>query len=120
MSITITMRLPPKELWPNRLKHWAKKAPITREYRNTAWLTMLQKFQGDPYKRAIAKLTFYWPDKRRRDVRNAEAAMKAAYDGIVDAGVIEDDDYLHLIHDATEFELDTQNPRVEITITERD
>lgn len=130
-TITITMPLPPKELSPNarsgrRKKkgqmrtHWASRAKLTHQYRRSAAVRALAELGCGfmVFKRAIGKLTFYWPDKRRRDIRNAEAAMKPAYDGLVDAGIIVDDDHKHLIHDTTEFKIDKENPRVEITVSE--
>ena len=71
----------------------------------------------DPWPAARARLAFYWPKANRRDIRNAEAAMKAAYDGIVDAGLIPDDDEKHLTHDPTTFHIDAACPRVEIHLT---
>ncbi len=71
----------------------------------------------EPWGQAVARLTFFWPDRRRRDIRNAEHAMKAAYDGLIDAGVIQDDNADVLTHELTEFEVDRDNPRVEITVT---
>lgn len=55
-------------------------------------------------------------DKRRRDIRNAESMMKAAYDGIVDAGILADDSYDVLTHQPTVFERDPECPRVEIVV----
>jgi len=118
-SITITMPLPPKELWQNRTGHWIKKSKATREYRSSAYLLGVSaRLQRQCWEMASAKLVFFWGDRRRRDVRNAEAAMKPAYDGLVDAGIIIDDDYKHLTHEATEFKFDKDNPRVEITVSE--
>lgn len=120
--LVIELPLPPKELSPNARVHWARKAKRTRAYRDEANLRTraasvhLRKL---PWPRATAHLTFYWPDKRRRDVRNAEHAMKAAYDGIVDAGVIPDDDANTLRHIPTDFELDATNPRVVVELTEQ-
>lgn len=70
------------------------------------------------WRSATAQAVFYWPDKRRRDIRNAEYALKAAYDGIVDAGLIPDDSAEHLTHLPTRFEVDRKCPRVEIILTE--
>ena len=119
-SITITMPLPPKELWQNRPCHWRKKGEVTKRYRKAAWARSIAKvgYNEDPWQQSKSRLVFYWPDKRRRDIRNAEAAMKPAYDGLVDAGLIADDSYKHLVHDTTEFKFDKSNPRVEITVSQ--
>ena len=42
--------------------------------------------------------------------------MKAAYDGIVDAGILADDSYDVLTHQPTVFERDPECPRVEIVV----
>ena len=46
----------------------------------------------------LATTTFYVKDERRRDIKNMEAALKPLWDGIVDAGILVDDDYKHLRH----------------------
>ena len=46
--------------------------------------------------------------------------LKPAYDGFVDAGIIEDDDADHLTSLPCEFRIDKVTPRVEITITRGD
>ena len=43
--------------------------------------------------------------------------LKAYYDGVVDAGLILDDNYNILTHGRPTFHTDKENPRVEITIT---
>lgn len=76
---------------------------------------------GPPlWRKASAKLYFFFKDKRRRDIRNFEAGMKAAYDGLVDAGLIIDDNSDVLTHEETLFEIDPANPRVEIIITNKE
>jgi len=120
-SVTIVLPLPDKKLSPNRPTgsrgSRMAKARITKRYRQTAWAIALnERVATGPWKRAQATLVFYWPDRRRRDIRNAEAAMKAAYDGIVDAGILADDSYDVLTHKPTQFKLDREHPRVEILI----
>ena len=119
-SITITMPLPPKELWQNRPCNWRKKYKVVRNYRlnSYAGCRVNRCCPDNPWEKASARYVFYWKDKRRRDIMNANAAMKPAMDGIVDAGIIVDDDYKHLTHETTEFKFDKDNPRVEITVSE--
>lgn len=116
-EIRIVLSLPHKDLSPNARPHWTKKAKLTASYREQAWaLTLAAGGHGLRWEKAMAQATFYWPDCRRRDIRNAEHSIKAAYDGIVDAGLIVDDSAKVLTHDATEFKVDPQHPRVEIVI----
>ena len=116
-EVVIVLPLPPRDLSPNAsVSHW-RRAAATRKYRRTAGLTALAAAGCRlNWNRAVAQATFYWPDRQRRDIRNAEASLKAAYDGIVDAGVIVDDRAEVLEHEATAFWVDPARPRVEIRI----
>jgi Holliday junction resolvase RusA-like endonuclease len=124
-ELTITRPLPPKELSPNARVHWRVKARATAIYREGSCLRARQVIawkefdsKGMPWQKAIAWEVFYFPDKRKRDYRNFEQRMKPFYDGLKDAGVIVDDDREHLSHEPTEFKIDRDNPRVEITVRE--
>ena len=46
--------------------------------------------------RVNVRVTFRWPDGKRRDSANWYPTAKAAVDGAVDAGVITDDDDVHV------------------------
>jgi hypothetical protein len=59
---------------------------------------------------------FYFPNDRRRDEDNAIASLKAAYDGVVDAGLLSDDDHKHMQRERPEFKIDRKHPRVELII----
>ena len=122
---TIILPLPAQRLSPNcpvgtgagRIA----KAAATKRYREQARSAAERvRLDSIPWRRATARLTFYWPTKRRRDVRNAEHMMKPAYDGIVDAGIIPDDSAEHLTHHPTRFDYDSAHPRVEIEMTRSD
>lgn len=122
-TVTITLSLPEPRLGPNHtvagMQGRMAKARATKRYRDAAWITTVGRMPGNgtPWEKARATLTFYVPDLRRRDIRNMEAAMKPAYDGIVDAGLIVDDDWKHLAHGETKpVEVDRDNPRVEIMV----
>lgn len=97
------------------------RAKLTRDYRaqakRTARAVATTPEDGAPQLRsASARLIFWFQDKRRRDIRNFEAGMKPAYDGLVDAGVIIDDCSDVLTHAPTIFKIDGDCPRVEIII----
>lgn len=69
---------------------------------------------------SIVSVRWFVPDRRRRDVDGLGPFVKAALDGLVAAGVWEDDDAdfvteVRLSLDKT----DTKNPRIEILIHER-
>ena len=92
--ITIRLPWPPKELSPNARVHWAKKAKKANEYRwfcsikaRAGWWTKLNKNASPPISLAI---TFHPPDRRRRDLDNMLASIKAGIDGIADALGVDD------------------------------
>lgn len=115
-EITITLPLPAKALSPNASGHWAKIAQAKRLARREAWAVAMRAKEGPPMAKASLKPVFYWPDRRRRDDDNAVASLKAARDGLADAGVVVDDrDFTTL---PAEFHVDKQNPRVELMIKE--
>jgi crossover junction endodeoxyribonuclease RusA len=117
MTITITMPLPPRELWQNSRCHWARRSKIGAKAKDAAYVKSLAKIGRKPppkWKAGTLDTVWYWPDKRRRDPMNALAALKHAIDGMVLAGVLEDDD--RLMPGAMRFEYDKTNPRVEITV----
>lgn len=117
--LVIVLPLPPKVLSPNaRPRTWHAKNKATGRYRHAACLaTQLANHPRRQWQHVTAQATFYWPAPARRDVLNAEASLKAAYDGIVDAGLIPDDSYEILRHLPAKFDIDPRRPRVEITIT---
>jgi Holliday junction resolvase RusA-like endonuclease len=108
-ELTILLPLPPKQLSPNwgtwGGNRFAKMRKI-KEYRSTvATLALAASKCCRPYwTQATAQLTFYWPDRRRRDTDNAEQSFKAGVDGIVDAGIIVGDHCAVLTWEPTKFE----------------
>lgn len=66
-----------------------------------------------PFKRAIVKLTYFFPDLRRRDPDNYSG--KFLLDPLVSFGIIEDDSFfkIRLILDG---QLDRNNPRTLIEV----
>ena len=116
-ELTITLPLPPMELWQNYRGHWARSHRVKASHRDGAMLrarAAIGRANPPKWTAATADFAFYWPNKRRRDPLNAVAAMKAAVDGLVDAGVLADDD--KLMPGATTFEVDKKNPRVVVVI----
>lgn len=115
-TLTITAPLPPKELSPNRARgqHWGTKSRCAGDYRRTiAMLAMSERIQWErrrlnqwvPAELARISLEFgirnpvirgFDVAYRPKDTDNAIASFKAGQDGLRDAGVIFDDDYLHL------------------------
>jgi Holliday junction resolvase RusA-like endonuclease len=119
-SLTITIPLPPRELWQNSRCHWARRSRVGAKSKESAYTKSLAKIGRKPkpmWRAGTLDTVWYWPDKRRRDPLNALAALKHAVDGMVLAGVLADDD--KLMPGVTRFEIDADNPRVEITVKEQ-
>jgi crossover junction endodeoxyribonuclease RusA len=116
-TLTIELPLPPKELSPNARVHWARKADRVKWYRGRAWAEALaaQGRNVRGWKRATVQLTFYRKTRGRIDTDNALASCKALFDGLTDAGVIEDD--CGLTHLPVKIDKDKDNPRVVVELT---
>ena len=116
-SVLITLPLPPKGLYPNDRLHWRPKAKITAAYRKAVGLIAVSTGGWDePWEKATIRATFYCKTNKRRDDVNFLAALKAAYDGLVDSGLLEDDDSEHLTTLPCSFAIDKDNPRVELVV----
>ncbi|MFG2001749.1 hypothetical protein ACGFNU_21620 [Spirillospora sp. NPDC048911] len=80
----------------NRQLHWSQKARIVRQLRSDAYF-IAKYVKVPPLKRA--RIDAYYcppPARRTRDAANWQPTFKAQVDGIVDAGVLPDDDHTHL------------------------
>lgn len=119
-SITLLLPLPNKCLSPNARTCWQAKAGATKKARRLAkeCVEACELDNGSlPWPAAEATEVFFHATKRGRDERNQVAMLKAYYDGIVDAGLISDDNFEVLTHGKPSFKHDKENPRVEITLT---
>lgn len=120
-SLTITLPLPPKEVSQNARCHWRKKGPITKKQRIDALLCAVYVVNrsvlvSPRWKKASVKIRAHFPTKRHPDPMNFIGSLKASFDGLEDAGIIEND--RGLWPERPEFFTDAKNPRVELTITE--
>ena len=106
MNINIPM-LPPKELSPNynpKRPHWAVKRRAAEEFKDTACMVakielLWYKANGgawQPIPRATIQPIFYVSSHRKRDPDNWLAMLKPAIDGLVDTGLLIDDDSEHV------------------------
>lgn len=127
MNIRITLPLPPKELSPNytvgSIGQRMAKATKTKNCRTLARkLTLIEMsdnhINDDEWPAAEVACTFYHKDTRRRDKDNALASLKAAFDGIADAGLVGDDSALTYL--PVKMLKSKENPRVEIEITRKE
>lgn len=82
-------------LTANQRHHWTRRSRLTKALRSRAyWNARHHDIPALGQVRITA--TVAWPDRRRRDVHNLMPTFKALVDGLVDAGVIPDDDDKHL------------------------
>ncbi len=124
-TVTIILPLPNRVLHPNHpvISHGGrmKKAAAAKRYRRLArQATEENNVATAPWQLASIKAHFYHKTSRRRDDVNSMQSLKSAYDGIVDAGLLVDDDSEHLKTLTPEFHKDTVFPRVELIITRMD
>ena len=112
----VVVSLPPRPLWQNVRCHWSKRSNVGHKHRHEAWLRTVQALDSDRpnWVRAEIDFAFYWPDKRRRDPINALGACKWAIDGLVDAGLLIDDD--KVTPGKVGMHVDAETPRLQMTI----
>jgi len=79
----------------NDRMHWRPKAAITARWRADA--RVLAQAARVPHLERI-RVVVEWlpPDRRRRDPANLAPVAKAVVDGLVDAGLVADDDHRHV------------------------
>ena len=87
---------PAAALSPNARVDWHVHAAAKSAYKNSCYLLARNARQLAPgpwpmRPPVTVLITFVLPDKRRRDFDNLLASFKSGLDGIVEAGVIEDD-----------------------------
>lgn len=119
-ALVLRLPWPPKDLSPNARPHWAVKQRVTREYRWECFAAAREHFwpQRDrPMGAVTAKVVFVVPTRHRRDLDNAMASIKTAFDALVSVGHLVDDDSKHLKLAAPEMRVQRGEKFVEITLT---
>lgn len=85
---------PPLSL--NDRLHWRVKADKVKQARRDAgWAIRAARLPR--YQTVHVLLHYRAPDQKRRDLDNMAATLKPVLDALVDAGVIPDDDYRHVL-----------------------
>lgn len=121
-TITIILPLPAKVLSPNfpvasRGMMFAKAAATGKYRRLTREAIEAERIETAPWEKVIIEALFYFAHSRRRDPDNAMSSLKSAYDGIVDAGLVKDDDSKHMERKEPIFQVNRKHPRVVLKIT---
>jgi len=117
--VSIRLPWPPAALNPNARKKWERIAATT-EYRMIAWGLAHAKHRRTPVPPPVhAAVLFVVRDKRRRDLDNCLSMLKPAWDGFVDAGLLQDDRAGMLeISMRLEMRREEPEPYVQIELTE--
>jgi len=120
-QVVITLPLPPRILSPNcpvgSFRGRMMRAAAAKKQKCLAQESAEDALRGARWKKASVQAIFYHTTKRRRDDVNALASLKAAYDGVILAGLLPDDDREHLRTTGAEFKIDKDWPRVELVFT---
>lgn len=121
-EIRLVVSFPDPLLFPNRTAHWSKKAKLARIQKSEAALVaiceMNQNGASPPrWKEADVYITAYRRSRRTIDRDNFMNAMKRAWDGFEQAGIIENDAGFH--YHPVVWEVDAKKPRVEILIVRK-
>lgn len=121
-SVTIVLPLPNPVLSPNvaigSYGGRMKKATAAKRYRRLAREAIeAEVIETAPWDRVTVSAEFRCKTERRRDTDNAMASLKPAYDGIVDSGLVPDDDWVHMTRTTPTFVVDKDNPCLILTIT---
>lgn len=115
--VHIVLPLPPKECQQNSRCHFMAKARAVKKLREEACRVTLQaRILGDilaPWKERVeAEVYFYCPDNRQRDSTNLMGGLKAAWDGIEDAGLVKNDK--QIFAGVKDMQVDKERPRCEV------
>lgn len=120
-ALLVVLPLPPKQLAPNwrSRSHWPKVRAL-KSYRHEAKVETLKAVGPKSLRlywtHAVTQATFYFKVNRRRDDDNLSASLKAAWDGIADAGVVIND--AGFTHMPPLVFTDKRRPRVELKLLE--
>jgi Holliday junction resolvase RusA-like endonuclease len=107
--------LPDRDLSPNKRLHHMQLYAAKRDAKDEAIALVLQQGRpAHPYERAHITITWVAKDKRRRDPDNLFASMKPYIDGLVEAGLIEDDSAMHVSYTLRYERGDKDNTVIEV------
>jgi hypothetical protein len=98
----------------NDRHHWAVKAKLTKKARTDAYWAAMQ-LDGTITGPVVVTLIWQVRDRRVRDAGAAAPSLKAAIDGIVDAGLLRKDDSTVVTEERLRVEIgSTRGVRIEI------
>ena len=120
-SITIVIPIPNKILSPNCMiasqRGRFMRAAAAKKCRRLAKAAVEEEqLETLPWNFVELRPSFYFKINRKRDRNNYMSMLKSTIDGIVDAGLIPDDNSEHIREHWPEMLIDKNDPRVEILI----
>lgn len=121
-SFKIALPVPVKVLSPNctigsRGGRFMKASAIKRHRKLAKEAVEDAEIESMPWERVEVDVLIFYHTKRTRDEDNAMGSLKSYYDGIVDSGLVADDNKVNMIRTMPELLFDNEAPRVEITLT---
>ena len=96
-------------------QHWAAYSKMKKEH--TEKVELIAKNELSKMNKINLKFKWYCKN-RRKDKDNIIVGQKFVLDGLVNAGIIENDGWKQIGKLEHEFERDKENPRVEVEINE--
>ena len=122
MIVKIVLPLPPKELHPNSRNHWRAKLKPKKMARTLAFVKtnniLLLSRPAIPrrfFTKADLRCHWYFKTNHKHDTGNLIAWIKAYEDGIVQAGLLTDDDKINYLYPV--IGKDKANSRLEMIFT---
>lgn len=92
-SWTLDLGYPAPPMRENDRLHWRARAAKTKDVRERVGWLAKTKLPRKQIERCEIHLIWSVTDRRRRDSAAANPTLKAAIDGLVDAGILADDNY---------------------------
>ena len=116
---------PDKALFPNQAGntlHWSQRSELRRIAKEEAYWLARKVLAGPcenyPFEKANILIRVTAKDRRKRDLDGFLSAIKPFLDGIVEAGVLEDDNYFCVSEITIVFNANIREDTVTITIQE--
>lgn len=109
---------PPMLANDQRRWHWSRVSRAKTAAQFAVWAAVRARPRVPPLDRVRLHVTWYVPDRRRRDPDGLGPFLKSAADALVEAGVIVDDDSTHVVRTSSSILLDRERPRIEMEVVE--
>lgn len=95
-----------------------KAASLKRKNENAIAIAINQCLSGVKIKKPVETHYLWVVPNKRTDRDNVAFAKKFVQDALVNAGVLEDDGWSHVVGFSDRFEVDKDNPHIEVIIKE--